>query len=68
MTTAGKIVFGIFGKKIKAFDIENGNLLWSYLLDEDLSAPPSTYEYNGVQYITFVSSHTSNNITTFKLK
>jgi len=68
MTTAGKIVFGIFGKKIKAFDIENGNLLWSYELDEDLSAPPSTYEYNGVQYITFVSSHTSNNITTFKLR
>ena len=68
MTTAGKIVFGIFGKKIKAFDIENGDLLWSYNLDEGLSAPPSTYEVNGIQYLTFVSSFKSNNITTFKLK
>ena len=67
MSTAGKIVFSIFGNRIKAHDADNGDILWSYELDEKLSAPPSTYEIDEVQYITFVSSHTNNNITTFRL-
>ena len=67
MTTAGKIVFGIFGNRVKAFDIENGDLLWSYELEAPLSSPPSTYEIDDTQYIVFVSSKDNDNITAFKL-
>jgi quinoprotein glucose dehydrogenase len=67
MTTAGKIVFSIFDNRVKVFDIENGDLLWSWELDAALSAPPSTYAIDGIQYIIFVSSKKNNNITAFKL-
>ena len=62
-----KIVFSIFDNRVKAFDIENGDLLWSWELDAALSAPPSTYAIDGIQYIIFVSSKKNNNITAFKL-
>jgi len=51
--TAGGLVFaaGTFDKLIRAFDSKNGEELWSYKLPYIGSAPPTSYEVNGEQYI-----------------
>ena len=51
--TAGGVVFaaGTLDKLIRAFDTENGTELWSYKLPYIGSAPPTSYEINGEQYI-----------------
>jgi len=51
--TAGGIIFasGTLDKLIRAFDSTNGNELWSYELPYIGSAPPTSYEVNGEQYI-----------------
>ena len=67
MTTAGKVVFGIFGKKIKGFNIINGDLLWSFDLDNNITAPPSTFQIDNEQYVLFVSSEKNDNLIAFKL-
>ena len=38
-------------KLIRAFDSDSGNELWSYELPFIGSAPPSSYEINGEQYV-----------------
>ena len=38
-------------KKIRAFDSESGEVLWSYKLPYIGSAPPTVYEVNGEQFI-----------------
>ena len=67
MTTAGKIVFGVFGKKIKALDITNGDLLWSLDIENIVTAPPSTFQIDNEQYLLFVSSEKNDNLLAFKL-
>lgn len=56
--TAGGLVFvsGTLDKLIRAFDAENGNELWSHKLPYIGSAPPSSYEINGEQYIVIPAS------------
>ena len=51
--TAGGLIFvgGTLDKLIRAFDSENGKELWSYELPYVGSAPPTSYEVNGEQYI-----------------
>ncbi len=51
--TAGGLVFisGTLDKLIRAFDSDSGNELWSYELPFIGSAPPSSYEINGEQYV-----------------
>ena len=51
--TAGGLVFaaGTLDKLIRAFDSETGRELWSYKLPYIGSAPPTSYEVNGEQYI-----------------
>ncbi len=56
--TAGELVFasGTLDKLIRAFDSTNGKELWSYKLTYIGSAPPTSYEVNGEQYIVIPAS------------
>ena len=56
--TAGELVFasGTLDKLIRAFDSTNGKELWSYKLPYIGSAPPTSYEVNGEQYIIVPAS------------
>ena len=56
--TAGGLVFatGTLDKLIRAFNSENGKELWSYKLPYIGSAPPTSYEANGEQYIIVPAS------------
>ena len=53
VVTAGGLVFvsGTLDKKIRAFDKQTGEELWSHELPFVGSAPPATYEVDGTQYI-----------------
>ena len=56
--TAGGLVFaaGTLDKFIRAFNSETGTELWSYKLPYIGSAPPTSYEINGEQYIVIPAS------------
>ena len=56
--TIGGLVFaaGTLDKLIRAFDSESGEELWSHKLPYIGSAPPSSYEINGEQYIVIPAS------------
>ena len=56
--TLGGLVFaaGTIDKFVRAFDTLNGEELWSYKLPYIGSAPPSSYEINGEQYIIIPAS------------
>lgn len=51
--TAGGLVFvsGTRDKRIRAFDAENGQELWSHDLPWHGTAPPTIYEVGGVEYV-----------------
>lgn len=52
LTSTGVIVAGgTRDKKLRAFDAENGNELWSYQLPLHSTAPPASYEAGGRQFI-----------------
>jgi quinoprotein glucose dehydrogenase len=53
IVTAGGLVFcsGTRDKKIRAFDKETGDELWSYTLPLHGTAPPATYSVNGRQFL-----------------
>ena len=56
--TAGNLIFatGTLDKKIRAFNSNNGEELWSYEMDFVGSGPPSVYSINGNQYIVVAST------------
>ena len=56
--TAGGLVFasGTLDKLIRGFDSDTGEELWSYKLPYIGSAPPTSYEIDGEQYIVLPSS------------
>ena len=58
MVTKGGLVFatGTIDKKIRAYDSATGDQLWDYDLPAAGSAPPSTYEIGGTQYIVVVAT------------
>ena len=51
--TAGDLVFasGTLDKKLRAFDSDTGEVLWTYELPYIGSAPPTIYEAKGEQYL-----------------
>jgi quinoprotein glucose dehydrogenase len=52
LTSTGVIIAGgTRDKKLRAFDAENGNELWSYQLPLHSTAPPASYEAGGRQFI-----------------
>ena len=55
--TAGGLVFtGTRDRKVRAFDLETGKVIWEFQLDEALEGIPSVYELAGRQYIVFCAS------------
>jgi quinoprotein glucose dehydrogenase len=58
VATKGGLVFatGTPDRKVRALDWTSGEELWSYDLPAAGSAPPVTYEIDGVQYIAVVAS------------
>lgn len=53
IVTSGGLVFlgGMRDKKLMAFDKKTGNLLWEIILPGMVTSNPSTYMYNGKQFI-----------------
>jgi len=53
IATAGGLFFiaSTMDRKIRAFDVNNGEVLWDYTLPNDATATPMTYTYKGRQYI-----------------
>jgi quinoprotein glucose dehydrogenase len=78
MVTKGGLVFGTgtVDEKVRAYDSATGDQLWDYDLPAAGSAPPSTYEIAGTQYIVVVATGgwyagfkgRSDTIVAFKLK
>lgn len=57
VVTAGGLIFtGTRDKKVRAFDIETGQMLWEYELEAALEGIPAVYEIAGKQYIVFCAS------------
>jgi quinoprotein glucose dehydrogenase len=58
IATKGQLIFatGTVDKKIRAFDATSGKQLWDYDLPAAGSAPPSTYEIDGIQYLIVVAT------------
>jgi len=55
--TAGGLVFtGTRDRKVRAFDIDNGKLLWESEVEMALEGIPAVYEIGGRQYIVFCAS------------
>lgn len=53
IVTAGGLAFigAALDNKLRAFDIETGEVLWEYELPAGLQATPMTYSVNGRQYV-----------------
>ena len=52
LATAGGLVFtGEGNGHFKAYDAQNGNVLWKFQAGAGVNAPPSSYTVDGKQYI-----------------
>jgi PQQ-dependent dehydrogenase (methanol/ethanol family) len=75
MATAGGLVFtGEGNGQFKAYDAENGSVLWNFQAGAGVNAPPSSYTVDGKQYIvvaaggnTQLNYKRGNNIIAFAL-
>jgi len=56
LTATGLIFTGTRDKKVRAFDVENGKLLWEHALDTAIEGIPAMYEVGGRQYLAFCAS------------
>ena len=55
--TAGGLIFtGTRDRKVRAFDVESGKVLWEKELDAALEGIPAVYEIGGKQYIVFCAA------------
>lgn len=57
LTTAGGLVFGggTVDRKLRAYDAENGKILWEFPTNSGIETPPTTFTVNGKQYIAALS-------------
>jgi alcohol dehydrogenase (cytochrome c) len=52
LTTAGGLAFaGDFDRRIRAHDVETGDVLWETRLATTVQGSPMSYEVDGVQYV-----------------
>jgi alcohol dehydrogenase (cytochrome c) len=52
LATAGGLVFAGEGSGwFKAYDAEQGNVLWSFFASAGVNAPPASYAVEGQEYI-----------------
>lgn len=57
VVTAGGLIFtGTRDRKVRAFDVESGKVLWEKELDAALEGIPAVYEIGGKQYIVFCAA------------
>ena len=58
ITTGGGLIFatGTLDRKVRALNSTSGEELWSYELPASGSAPPVTFQVDGVQYVAVVAS------------
>jgi quinoprotein glucose dehydrogenase len=55
--TAGGLIFtGTRDRKVRAFDVESGKLLWEFAVDMALEGIPAVYEEGGREYVVFCAS------------
>ena len=55
--TAGGLIFtGTRDRKVRAFDLESGKVLWEKELDAALEGIPAVYETGGKQYVVFCAA------------
>jgi len=73
-TASGLLFHGESDGNLVAYDIRNGNSLWSFQTGAGADAPVATYEVNGEQYVailaggnTFLLSQRGDNLWAFKL-
>ncbi len=54
VVTAGGLIFtGTRDRKVRAFDVDNGRLLWEAEVENAIEGIPAVYEVGGKQYIVF---------------
>jgi alcohol dehydrogenase (cytochrome c) len=59
LATAGGLVFvGRSDGRFTALDADTGNRLWQFQTDAGVAASPSTFEYNGRQYVVVLAAGT----------
>ena len=58
-TASGLIFHGESDGRLVAYDIKNGNELWSFQTGAGADAPVITYEVNGEQYVALISGGSS---------
>ncbi|MSU49286.1 MAG: pyrroloquinoline quinone-dependent dehydrogenase [Opitutus sp.] len=56
VTATGLVFTGTRDKKVRAFDVDNGKLLWEHELDTAIEGMPAVYEVAGRQYIVFCAA------------
>ena len=55
--TAGGLIFtGTRDKKIRAFDVDTGKVLWTVEVDAGVEGIPAVYEVNGKQYVVYCAA------------
>ena len=56
VTATGLIFTGTRDKKVRAFDIENGTLLWEHEIETAIEGMPAVYAVAGKQYLVYCAS------------
>ena len=56
ITASGLIFTGTRDRKVRAFDLESGKVLWEKELDAALEGIPAVYETGGKQYVVFCAA------------
>lgn len=57
VTAGGLLIMGTFGDRtVRAYDKENGKVLWEQEIDANPEGIPAVYEVNGRQYVAFYAS------------
>jgi quinoprotein glucose dehydrogenase len=56
VTAAGLIFTGTRDRKVRAFDIDDGKLLFEQEVPMAIEGIPSVYEVNGKQYLVFCAA------------
>src|SRR6185369_508214 len=57
VVTAGGLLFaGTRDRTIRAFDVENGNVLWGHKVDTAVEGIPAVYEIAGREFLVFCTS------------
>jgi len=62
-TASGLIFHGESDGRLVAYDVRNGNELWSFQTGAGAEAPVATYEVNGEQYVAILSGGSSFNLS-----